>query len=51
MPERFALRMSPEYRVWFGELAKKLGVTEADVFREAMRVFANSKKFRPPPIR
>jgi hypothetical protein len=49
--QRFAVKMSPEYRVWFAALATKLGVTESDVFRDAMRRYAEAVRFRPPPIR
>jgi hypothetical protein len=51
MIQRFAVKLSPEYKVWLDALATKLGVTEADIFRDAMRSYAVSKKFRPPPIR
>jgi hypothetical protein len=51
MAQRFAVKLSPEYKVWFAALATKLGVTESDVFRDAMRRYAAVVKFRPPPIR
>ena len=51
MIQRFAVKLSPEYKVWFAALATKLGVTEADIFRDAMRRYAVAVKFRPPPIR
>jgi hypothetical protein len=51
MIQRFAVKLSPEYKVWLAALASKLGVTEADIFRDAMRRYAAAVKFRPPPIR
>jgi hypothetical protein len=51
MAQRFAVKLSPEYKVWLAALATKLGVTEADVFRDAMRHYAGAVKFRQPPIR
>jgi hypothetical protein len=48
---RFAAKVSPEYKAWLDDFATKSGVTEADLFREAMRRLATEKKFRIPPIR
>jgi hypothetical protein len=51
MIQRFAVKLTDEYKVWLNALATKLGVTEADVFRDAMRRYAEAVRFRPPPIR
>ena len=51
MSARFAVKLSPEYQVWLASLTTKLGVTSADVFRDAMRRYAESVKFRQPTIR
>jgi hypothetical protein len=48
---RFAVKVTEEYKAWIGAFADKLGVTEADVFREAMRRYATAEAFRLPPIK
>jgi hypothetical protein len=48
---RFAVKITEEYKAWMTAFAQKLSVTEADIFREAMRQYADAEKFRKPPIR
>lgn len=49
--DRFAVKISPEYKVWLGEFAGSLNAEMADVFREALRRYAEAKGFREPPLR
>jgi hypothetical protein len=49
---RYAIVATPEYRVWMKEFVTHLGEPEiSDVFREAIRLYADAKGFRPPPKR
>ena len=49
--ERFTVKVSPEYKVWLQEFANHLNAEMADVFREAIRRYAEAEKFRTPPLR
>jgi len=47
---RYSIITSPEYRVWVTEFLAFLGESEvSDVYRDAMRRYAESKGFRAPP--
>ena len=49
---RFAIVATPEYRAWLDEFMKHAGETEvSDAFREGMKRYADSMKFRSPPKR
>jgi hypothetical protein len=47
----FAVRVSPEFKVWMSEFAASLNGEMADVFRAAMTEYAQKRGFRPPPLR
>jgi hypothetical protein len=47
----FAVKVTPEYKTWLASFAAMLGGTEADVFREAMKLLASSRGYRQPPLR
>ncbi|AGA31638.1 hypothetical protein [Singulisphaera acidiphila] len=47
----FAVKVTPEYKTWMGSFAEQLGGTEADLFREAMKLLATDRGFRLPPLR
>jgi hypothetical protein len=51
MTGRIALRVSPEYRVWLSEFATRVQQSDADIVREGIRLYAESKRFRPPPAK
>jgi hypothetical protein len=49
---RYSIVTTTDYRAWMAEFLTHLGETEiSDVFREAIRAYANAKGFRPPPKR
>jgi hypothetical protein len=48
---RFAVKITEEYKAWMTAFADRMGVTEADLFRESMRRLASAEGFRVPPIR
>ena len=48
--DRFAVKVSPEYKVWLASFADHCNAEMADVFREAMRRYAEAKSFREPPL-
>jgi hypothetical protein len=49
--DRFSVKVSPEYKAWLEAFAAHKRAEMADVFREAMRRYADSEGFRPPPLR
>ena len=47
---RYAIAYTPEHRAWMLDFMETLGESEAaDVWRDALRHYAISKGFRPPP--
>jgi hypothetical protein len=49
--DRFSVKVTPEYKAWLEAFAHQENAEMADVFREAIRRYAEAKKFRPPPLR
>ncbi len=47
----FTVKCTPEYKVWLQSLAAHQKGEMADVFREALRHYAESCRFRKPPLR
>ena len=47
----FAIKASPEYKTWLTEFANALGGEMSDVAREALRLLAEQRGFRPPPLK
>jgi hypothetical protein len=47
----FAVRISPEYKVWMTEFARVEKAEMADLFREGMRIMADQRGFRRPPLK
>ena len=49
---RYSIVTTTEYRAWMTEFLAHLEESEiSDVFREAIKAYANAKGFRPPPKR
>lgn len=51
LEEMFAVKVSTEYKAWMDALAKFLKGEKSDVFREGMRLLAEKRGFRPPPLK
>ena len=47
----FAVKASPEYKLWMTQLAEHLGCEMSDLFREGMRLLAKARGFRQPPLK
>jgi hypothetical protein len=47
----YAVKLTPEYKAWMASFAAHFGETEADLFREAMKLLAAERNFRLPPLR
>lgn len=47
----FAIKASAEYKTWLNEFANFLGGEMSDVAREALRLLAEQRKFRTPPLK
>ena len=49
---RYGIVASDEYRAWMERFMEHIGEPEvSDVFREGVRLYAESKGFGPPPKR
>jgi hypothetical protein len=49
---RYAIVTTPEYRAWMESFMEYLGESEvSDVYRDAVRHYAEAKGFRLPPAR
>ena len=47
----FAVKCTPEYKAWMADFAATAKAEMADLFREAMRRYAEECKFRQPTLK
>jgi hypothetical protein len=51
MTDMLSMRISAEYGTWLGEMAAHVNGDISDVIREGVKLLAQERKFRPPPLK